>query len=84
MFSFLENLLELIFLYKLIPQSWMLLNLGQIQSIKLLQNMVSNTTQHPPPPSPSRTLSVYKGRGKGCGGDKQDKAIVAITKYLFI
>jgi hypothetical protein len=31
---------------------------GQIQSVKLLQNMVSNRTQHTPPPL-SHTLSVY-------------------------
>jgi hypothetical protein len=31
---------------------------GQIQSVKLLQNMVSNITQHTPP-SPSHMLSVY-------------------------
>ncbi len=31
---------------------------GQIQSVNLLQNMVSNRTQHSPPPS-SHTLSVY-------------------------
>ncbi len=31
---------------------------GQIQSVGLLQTMVTNRTQHPPP-SPSHTLSVY-------------------------
>ncbi len=31
---------------------------GQIQSVKLLQNTVSNRAQHPPP-LPSYTLSVY-------------------------
>jgi hypothetical protein len=31
---------------------------GQIQNVKLLQNMVSNRTQHPPPP-PSHTLPVW-------------------------
>jgi hypothetical protein len=31
---------------------------GQINSAKLLQNMVSNRTQHPPSP-PSHTLCVY-------------------------
>ncbi len=35
---------------------------GQIQSVKLMQNMVSNRTQHPPPP-PSHTLFVWKGEG---------------------
>jgi hypothetical protein len=32
---------------------------GQKQSVKLLQNMVYNTTQHLTPPPPSHTLSVY-------------------------
>jgi hypothetical protein len=32
---------------------------GQKQSVKFLQNMVTNTTQHPPSPPPSHTLSVY-------------------------
>ncbi len=36
---------------------------GQIQSVKLLENMVSNTTQHPPPPS--HTLYFDKGKGGG-------------------
>jgi hypothetical protein len=31
---------------------------GQTQSVRLLQNIVSNRTQHSPPPS-SYTLSVY-------------------------
>jgi hypothetical protein len=31
---------------------------SQIQSVKLLQNMFSNRTQHAPPP-PSQTLSIY-------------------------
>jgi hypothetical protein len=31
---------------------------GQIQSVKLMQNKVSNRTQHPSTP-PSHTLSVY-------------------------
>jgi hypothetical protein len=32
---------------------------GQKQSVKLPQNMVYNTIQHPPPPNHSHTLSVY-------------------------
>jgi hypothetical protein len=42
---------------------------GQKQSIKLLQIMVSNTTQHPPPPPPPyHTFSIlYFGFGKGGG-----------------
>jgi hypothetical protein len=32
---------------------------GPIQNVKLLQNMVSNTTQHPRPSPPSHKLSVY-------------------------
>ncbi len=31
---------------------------GQKQSVKLLQNMVYSTIQHPPPPPPRHTLSV--------------------------
>jgi hypothetical protein len=44
---------------------------GQKQSVKLMQNMVYNTTQHPHPPH-SHTLSVYsvhlmweRGEGEG-------------------
>ncbi len=48
---------------------------GQIQSVKLLQNMVSSTTQHPPhPPGHGHTVSVYTvlftwegGKGGGIG-----------------
>ncbi len=42
---------------------------GQIESVKLMQNMVSSRSQHPPPP-PSHTLSVYIvfDTGKGGGG----------------
>jgi hypothetical protein len=44
---------------------------GQIQSvIKLLQNMVSNRTQHPPPP-PSHTLSVYRTSTQGWGDEAE-------------
>ncbi len=32
---------------------------GQKQSVKLLQNMVYNTTQHPPPPQPHTVCSLY-------------------------
>ncbi len=47
---------------------------GQIQSVELLQNMVSNRTQHPPPPHPLHlshppTVFIYctltQGRGWG-------------------
>ncbi len=49
---------------------------GQKQSVKLLQNMVSNTTQHLPSPYPlpsthclyTRLLSFYFGGGGGRGG----------------
>jgi hypothetical protein len=45
---------------------------GQKQSVKLLQKMVYNTTQHPPPPHPTAThclyiLYVYFGKGGGVG-----------------
>jgi hypothetical protein len=59
---------------------------GQKQSVKLLQNMDSNTTQYPPPPMPppSHTLSVYIYEGgKGVGEVNQRGAIVhkAGSKY---
>jgi hypothetical protein len=38
--------------------SWIGSKSGQVQSVKLLQNVVSNSTQHPAPPPPSHTLSV--------------------------
>jgi hypothetical protein len=44
---------------------------GQKQSIKLLQIMVSNTTQHPPTPSQPHIVCIYctlaLGRGEGWG-----------------
>ncbi len=40
---------------------------GQKQSVKLLQNMVYNTTQHPPPHSRLYILYVYFGKGGGMG-----------------
>jgi hypothetical protein len=46
---------------------------GQIQSVKLVQNMISNTTQHPPPPS-SHTLSIlYFDFGRGGGGEEMNQ-----------
>ncbi len=55
---------------------------GQIQSVKLLQNMVSNTTQHPPPP-PRHTLScIYCTLTQGWGGGEvnySEKVIEAIV-----
>jgi hypothetical protein len=42
---------------------------GQIQSVKLLQNMVSNTTQHPPPLSATNYLYIlYFDTEKRGGG----------------
>jgi hypothetical protein len=42
---------------------------GQIQSVKLLQNMVSNTTQHPQPlPATHRLYILYFDTGKGLRG----------------
>ncbi len=53
---------------------------GQKQSVKLLHNMVYNTTQHPPTPHPtvSHTLSVYTVRllwegGRGGGGQREGR-----------
>ncbi len=49
---------------------------GQKQNVKLLQNMVYNTTQHPPPPQP-HTVCIYctfiLGRGEGRGGGVREK-----------
>jgi hypothetical protein len=59
---------------------------GQIQSVKLLQNMVFNRTQHPPGPIPSQphTVCIYctltQGRGVGKGGGwTREKVRVAIV-----
>jgi hypothetical protein len=42
---------------------------GQKQSVKLLQNMVSNTAQHPPPtPSEPNTVCIYCTLSLGLGG----------------
>ncbi len=44
------------------------LNLVRIQCVKLLQNMVYNTTQHPPTPAATHCLYilyVYFGKGGG-------------------
>jgi hypothetical protein len=43
---------------------------GQKQSVKFLQNMVYNTTQHLPPPKATHCLYilyVYFGKGEGWG-----------------
>jgi hypothetical protein len=40
---------------------------GQKQSVKLLQNMVYSTIQHPPP-SQTHTVSVYTVHSLGRGG----------------
>ncbi len=41
---------------------------GQKQTEKLLQNMVSSTTQHPPPPSPHSDTRLYCTFRLGKGG----------------
>jgi hypothetical protein len=46
---------------------------GQKQSVRLLQNVVYNTTQYPPPPPPTAThclyiLYIYFGKGGRGGG----------------
>ncbi len=47
---------------------------GQKQSVKLLQNMVYNTIQHPPPlPPHSLTLSVYTVHLVWEGGEVREK-----------
>ncbi len=43
---------------------------GQKESVKLLQNMVYNTAQHPPPPTATHCfyiLYVYFGKAQGVG-----------------
>jgi hypothetical protein len=42
---------------------------GQFHSVKLLQNMVSNRTQHLPPP-PSHTVCTLS-QGRGGGGEPE-------------
>jgi hypothetical protein len=50
---------------------------GQKQSVKLLQNMVHSTFQHPPPPPPTQAHTVCTyctcslGRGEGGGGQRE-------------
>jgi hypothetical protein len=47
---------------------------GQKQSVKLLQNMVYNTTQHPPPPPPQpHTVCIYFGKGERGGGQREGR-----------
>ncbi len=52
---------------------------GQKQSVKLLQNMVYNTTQHPQPPSPPPPTAahclyiLYIYFKKGGGGEVKEK-----------
>jgi hypothetical protein len=58
---------------------------GQKQSIKLLQNMVYKTTQHPPPHSHTLSvklniLYVYFGKG-GWGGGGQREGIEGATVH---
>ncbi len=51
---------------------------GQIQSVKRLQNMVSNKTQHPHPSQP-HTVCIYctltRGRGEGGRRVKQERRL---------
>ncbi len=60
---------------------------GQKQSVKLLQNMVYNTTQHlptPPPPTAKHCLyilCVYFGKGgRGRGGQREGRG-ATVHKY---
>jgi hypothetical protein len=47
---------------------------GQKQNVKLLQNMVYTTIQHPPiPPPQSHTLSVYTVHLLWGGGEVREK-----------
>ncbi len=49
----------------------------QKQSVKLLQNMVYNTTQQSPPPPQQHTVCIYctfiLGRGRGGGGEREGR-----------
>ncbi len=56
---------------------------GQKQSVKLLQNMLSNTTQHTPIPFQPHTVCIYctltMGRGEGRGRWTREKVKEAIV-----
>ncbi len=63
---------------------------GQKQSVKLLQNMVYSTIQHPPPPQ-SHTLSVYivhlvweGGRGEAEGGQREGRGATVHNYCSFV
>ncbi len=63
---------------------------GQIQSVKLPQNMVSNRTPHPPPLSQSHTACIYCTLTQGRGEvnqredyrDNSSQSWVEITTWL--
>ncbi len=48
---------------------------GQQEIVKLIQNMVSNTTQHSPTPSQPHTICIYctLTLGKGGGGKPEGR-----------
>ncbi len=53
---------------------------GQKQSVKLLQNMVYSTIQHPPPPSHTHCCTFNLGRGRG-GGRSERRKGATVHKY---
>ncbi len=60
---------------------------GEKQCVKLLQNVVYSTFQHPPPPSPTATHCLYTvyctfslGRGRGGGGQREGRG-ATVHKY---
>jgi hypothetical protein len=49
---------------------------GQIESVKLLQNMVSNRTQHPPPLTATvHTVCIYCTLTQGGGGGEPERRL---------
>ncbi len=59
---------------------------GQKQSVKLLQNMVHSTFQHPPhpPPPQSHTVCIFFTLGGGEGGGGQREGTVEGQQYTRI
>jgi hypothetical protein len=58
---------------------------GQKQSVKLLQNMVYNTTQHPHllPPQPPTVCIYCAFLGRGGGGQREGRG-APVHKYSFL
>jgi hypothetical protein len=54
---------------------------GQKQSVKLQQNMVYSTIQHPPPPPHRYTVCIYCTFSVGRGGGQKEGRVAAVHKY---